>query len=106
MSANATQPWPPDLSPTQSEAIPTWRAAYSDRTSALMALFCELAHHMFVADQAPADQEAGRKELERRLQAGSFRLIRVFKSSVPRSPGRTFCGSCVSRQRGKGVVGH
>jgi triacylglycerol lipase len=78
MSANATQPWPPDLSPTQSEAIPTWRAAYSDRTSALMALFCELAHHTFVADQAPADQEAGRKELARRLQAGSFRLIRVF----------------------------
>jgi hypothetical protein len=56
MSANANWDWPPGLSPTQSEAVPTWRAAYSDRTSALMALFCELAHDTFVADQPPADQ--------------------------------------------------
>jgi acetate kinase len=34
MSANANRHWPPGLSPTQSEAVPTWRAAYSDRTSA------------------------------------------------------------------------
>jgi hypothetical protein len=69
----------------QSEAVPSWRAAYSDRTSALMALFCELAHDTFVADQSPADQaaptvagEAGRNELKRRLEAGSFRLVQVF----------------------------
>jgi triacylglycerol lipase len=86
MSANAKQHWPPDLSPTQSEAIPTWRAAYSDRTSALMARFCEFAHDTFVADQAPADaagaakvaEEAGRNELKRRLEAGSFQLVQVF----------------------------
>jgi hypothetical protein len=51
-----------------------------------MALFCELAHDTFVADQSPADQAgaptvaggAGRKELKRRLEAGSFRLVQVF----------------------------
>jgi triacylglycerol lipase len=86
MSANAKWDWPPGLSPTQSEAVPTWRAAYSDRTSALMALFCELAHDTFVADQPPADHagaptvagKAGRNELKRRLEAGSFRLVQVF----------------------------
>ena len=86
MSAHAKQHWPPGLSPLQSEAVPSSRAAYSDRTSALMALFCELAHDTFVADQSPADQagaptvagEAGRNELKRRLEAGSFRLVQVF----------------------------
>ena len=51
-----------------------------------MALFGELAHDTFVADQSPADQagartvagEAGRNELKRRLEAGSFRLVYVF----------------------------
>jgi hypothetical protein len=51
-----------------------------------MALFCELAHDTFVADEASADQagaptvagEAGRNELKRRLEAGSFRLIQAF----------------------------
>ena len=69
-----------------SDAVPTWRAAYSDRTSALMALFCELAHDAFVSDRAPADQpgaltmlgEARRSELKRRLEAGSFRLVGIF----------------------------
>jgi hypothetical protein len=86
MSTNAKQHWPPGLSPTQSEAVPSLRPAYSDRTSAMMALFCELAHDTFVADQSPADQAgaptvaggAGRKELKRRLEADSFRLVQVF----------------------------
>jgi len=51
-----------------------------------MALFCELAHDTFVADRAVADQargqaiagEAGRNELKRRLEAGRFRLVKVF----------------------------
>jgi triacylglycerol lipase len=85
MSANAKRHWPPALSPAQSEVIP-WRAAYSDRTSALMALFCELAHDAFVSDRPPTDQagapgiagEAGRIELKRRLEAGCFRLVQVF----------------------------
>jgi Lipase (class 3) len=86
MSANAKRHWPPALSPTQSEAVPTW-PAYSDRTSALMAHFCEFAHDTFVADQAPPEDhagaptvpgEAGRNELKRRLEAGGFRLVKVF----------------------------
>jgi hypothetical protein len=52
------------------------------------ALFCELAHDTFVADQGPADQagpttvagEAGRNELKRRLEAGIFRLVQVFNN--------------------------
>jgi hypothetical protein len=55
ISANAKQHWPGSLSPIQSEAVPSSRAAYSDCTSALMALFRELAHATFVADQSPAD---------------------------------------------------
>ena len=86
VSANAKRHWPPGLSPTKSEAVPTWRAAYSDRTSALMALFCELARDTFVSNQVPADQAgaptiagaAGRSELKRRLEAGSFRLVQIF----------------------------
>ena len=86
MSANAKRHWPPALSPARSDLIP-WRAAYSDRTSALMALFCELAHDAFVSDRPPIDQagapgiagEAGRNELKQRLEAGSFRLVQVFK---------------------------
>ena len=88
MPANAKQHWPPGLSPMQSEAVPSSRAAYSDRTSALMALCCELAHDTFVADQSPADQagaptvagEAGRNELKRHLEAGSLRLVQVFNN--------------------------
>src|SRR5215469_3711503 len=88
MSANAKRHWPPALSPAQSEVIP-WRAAYSDRTSALMALFCELAHDAFVSDRPPLDQagtpelseEAGRNELKRRLEAGSFRLVQIFSKN-------------------------
>lgn len=86
MSARVKRHWPPELTPTQSEAVPSLRAAYSDRISALMALFCELAHDAFVADAAVADQsgappirrDEGRRELKRRLEAGSFRLVQVF----------------------------
>jgi lipase (class 3) len=80
--------WPPGLSAAQSEAVPTARAAYSDRISALMALFCELAHDTFIADEPVADQagapsivrDEGRNELKRRLAAGGFRLVEVFTS--------------------------
>jgi lipase (class 3) len=88
MSADPKQHWPPDLSPTQSDALPTWRAAYSDRTSALMALFCELAHDAFVADRGIADPaetppfaaQARRNELKRRLEAGCFQLVQIFEN--------------------------
>ena len=87
MCAKPKQYWPPPLTAMQSDVVPTWRAAYSDRTSALMALFCELAHDTFVADQVIADRtlppslaaEARRDELQRRLRAGCFQLIQVFE---------------------------
>jgi len=37
-------PPPPMLGPADAHALPTWRAAYSDRTAALMAAFSELAY--------------------------------------------------------------
>ena len=85
MSANAKQHWPPGLSPMQSEAVPSSRAAYSDRTSALMALFCELAHDTFVADQSPADLagaptvagEAGRTARETGASFSRDRCVRA-----------------------------
>src|SRR5271168_3326757 len=77
----------PALSPAQSEAIPTWRAAYSDRTAALMAAFCQLAYVPFEpAQPAPApgapkiERGVGRKELAASLTAGDFRLITVFNN--------------------------
>src|SRR5258708_6267162 len=35
---------PPHITPASAASLPTWRAAYSDRTSALMATFSELAY--------------------------------------------------------------
>jgi hypothetical protein len=76
---------PPNLSPVQSERIPTWRAAYSDRTSALMALFCEFAHLPIEPVQpAPAagapkiERKGGREKLSLHLETGDFRLVEVF----------------------------
>ncbi len=75
----------PILSPEQSEAVPTWRAAYSDCTSALMAAYCQLAYVPYEpAPPPPApgapkmEREGGREELKERLAAGKFRLVSVF----------------------------
>jgi len=86
MSVNTEQlQEPPVLLPAQSEAVPTWRAAYSDRTSALMAAFCQLAYVPFDPDPPPPspgtpkkEREAGRQELGAHLAAGDFRLVKVF----------------------------
>jgi triacylglycerol lipase len=76
---------PPVLSPAQSDAVPTWRAAYSDRTSALMAAFSQLAYVPYEAAPPPSargapkmEKQAGREELEAHLAAGGFRLVSVF----------------------------
>jgi triacylglycerol lipase len=73
------------LTPADAEALPTWRAAYSDRTAALMAEFSQLAYVPFVDEQAPprpgapkVEKSGGRKQLETCLAAGQFRLVDVF----------------------------
>jgi hypothetical protein len=78
---------PPTLSPKQSETIPTWRAAYSDRTSALMAAFSQLAYLPYEAVSSPPasgapkmEKRTGREELERHLGAGNFRLVSTINS--------------------------
>jgi triacylglycerol lipase len=82
----ATSPQdPPVLAPALASQIPTWRAAYSDRTSALMAAFCQLAYVPFevnqpapVAQSPKIEREGGREDLTARLQAGGFSLVEVF----------------------------
>ena len=60
-------PSPPMLGPTDAQALPTWRAAYSDRTAAMMAMFSELAY------LAPTDQR-----LLASLAGGGFSAPQVF----------------------------
>ncbi len=82
---SVVRPDPPVLSPEQFDALPTCRTAYSDRISARMAAFCELAR-VPVAAISPAlppgspktDTGGGRKKLEELLSAGRFRLVEVF----------------------------
>ena len=76
---------PPSIEPGLAQAIPTWRAAYSDRTCALMAAFCQLAYVPFEQVQPPPSPRApklekpgGRADLTARLEAGGFTLIEVF----------------------------
>jgi triacylglycerol lipase len=76
---------PPSIEPGLAQAIPTWRAAYSDRTCALMAVFCQLAYVPFEQVQPPPtprspklEKAGGRMELTARLATGGFTLIEVF----------------------------
>jgi triacylglycerol lipase len=76
---------PPGIEPGLAHAIPTWRAAYSDRTCALMAAFCQLAYLPFEMVQPPPspgspklEAAGGKAELAARLAAGGFNLIEVF----------------------------
>ena len=76
---------PPALTPADAASLPTWRAAYSDRTAALMATFSQLAYIPFVADQPPSALGAakletpnGRAQLAASLAAGKFELVAVF----------------------------
>jgi hypothetical protein len=69
----ATEPnSPPYLSATYARAIPTWRAAYSDRTAAMMAAFSQLAYVPFVADAGGGDG------LAEHLKTGGFELKATF----------------------------
>jgi hypothetical protein len=76
---------PPYLSESYAHAIPTWRAAYSDRTAAMMAAFSQLAYVPFVDDQPPPakgqpkrEVEGGRDLLAEHLTTGGFALKAVF----------------------------
>jgi len=79
-----------DPAPLNKEGVasaPTWRAAYSDRTAALMATFSQLAYMPFEVDgerRADGDsrkaRRGGKAELEARLKAGGFDLKLVFNN--------------------------
>lgn len=80
-----TPPPPPSLTPDDAAALPTWRAAYSDRTAAMMAKMSELAYVPFVNEPTPppkggsrAERDNGRADLEVCLKAGGFRLVAIF----------------------------
>jgi myosin-crossreactive antigen len=67
----------------QSEAVPSSRAAYSNRTSALMALFCELAHD-------------GKLSLE--SARNTFRYPSVFSGHIDESSFTLFTGTQKNRR--------
>lgn len=70
---------PPLLTPADAHALPTWRAAYSDRTAAMMAAFSQLAYVPFEDAPAPAgaprpEMPGGRQLLADCLAGGGFEL--------------------------------
>src|ERR1700683_3282847 len=70
---------PPVLSAAYAHAIPTWRAAYSDRTAAMLAAFSQLAYVPFENVRAPEGQprpevHGGRQLLAENLRADGFEL--------------------------------
>ena len=73
---------PPHLDPLEAASAPTWRAAYSDRTAALMAALSQLAYVPFEVTPAAGGQKAvkpgGEQDLATLLDAGGFRLISLF----------------------------
>jgi|SRR5580658_196535 triacylglycerol lipase len=78
-------PPPPPLPKAFAHALPTWRAAYSDRTAAMMAYFAELAYVPFVDDTprpAPGEkrpEEAGGWEsLQNLIEPGGFEVVATF----------------------------
>lgn len=89
MASNSNNPTdsrdPPRLTPADAIAVPTWRAAYSDRTAAMMAAFSQLAYIPFVDDQRPPEagqpkleKPGGRTQLASLLAGGDFELLEVF----------------------------
>jgi lipase (class 3) len=78
-------PPPPPLAKAFAHAVPTWRAAYSDRTAAMMAHFAELAYVPFVdgtsrpdPGQPRLEKVDGWKALEDLLTPGGFELRATF----------------------------
>jgi len=78
-------PAPPPLGKSDAHAVPTWRAAYSDRTAAMMAHFSELAYVPFVdgtpkppAGQPREEKPGGRSQLAALIAEGGFQVMAVF----------------------------
>ena len=85
MSDTFSEREPPRLTAADAQSLPTWRAAYSDRTAWLMAIFAQLAYVPFVDDQGhpgagqpKAFQGAGWAELEPDLRSGGFEVLATF----------------------------
>lgn len=73
---------PPVLSAAYAHAVPTWRAAYSDRSAAMMAAFSQLAYVPF-QDVPPQngirpEKDGGREQLAECLKGAGFELRAVF----------------------------
>ncbi|PHY18384.1 lipase family protein [Caulobacter sp. BP25] len=65
------------ITPAMVAAAPTWRAAYSDRTCALMASLCGVAYDNF------EDQTGAALDLMRvRLRSGGFELVEVYDTPI------------------------
>lgn len=65
------------ITPAMVAAAPTWRAAYSDRTCALMASLCGVAYDDF-EDQTGA----GLDLMKVRLRSGAFKLVGVYDTPI------------------------
>jgi hypothetical protein len=75
----------PKLAPADAQSLPTWRAAYADRTAWLMAVFSQLAYIPFVDEQdhpgkgAPKNFRGdGWAELDPYLKDGGFEVRATF----------------------------
>jgi len=81
-----TSPPLPSLTPADAAALPTWRAAYSDRTAAMMATFSWLAYLPFDPEGKSTAREGhrtkampnGPADLELKLKNGGFKLVQIF----------------------------
>lgn len=65
------------ITPAMVVAAPTWRAAYSDRTCALMASLCAIAYDNF---EDPTGVSLG--TMRARLKTGGFELVAVYDTSI------------------------
>ncbi|MGH7025477.1 MAG: lipase family protein [Caulobacteraceae bacterium] len=76
----------PSLTPADAKALPTWRAAYSDRTAAMMATFSWLAYLPFEPDgkatlvdgHRTKSRPEGPAALAAHLKGGGFDLVEIF----------------------------
>ena len=85
MSETSSDQDPVRLTDADARSLPTWRAAYSDRTAWLMSVFSQLAYMPFVDDQPPPGGAnakqltvAGFAGLDPYLKPGGFEVRETF----------------------------